>query len=190
MKNPRKYPDTLISAESGRKMRRGVKRLTIEVDGGRFSYGQPGWWCSLDDAKDLEGQLIDEDNEVRAAAQREARAMAKAHNKGEELTITPLAIRAVRENCGLSQRQAGKIFGGGAKAFEKYEAGEIIPTKAMQRLLTVAAQRPNLFKGKAGAVSPTLDAKHLRSAIANSSVGPLWDIIYGRSKAAKKSQQQ
>jgi hypothetical protein len=58
MTNPRGYPDVIISAESGRPLRRGVKIITV----GTFSYWQPGWWASLDDPADMEGQLIDEDN--------------------------------------------------------------------------------------------------------------------------------
>lgn len=72
MTNPRDYPDVIDSAESGRPLQRGVKALTITVDGQPFSYGQPGWWASLEDPDDKEGQLTDEDNLVRAAARREA----------------------------------------------------------------------------------------------------------------------
>ena len=77
MTNPRDYPDVIKSAESGRSLRRGVKVLTIKVDGLAFTYGQPGWWASIDDPKDTEGQLADEDNVIRAAARREARAKAQ-----------------------------------------------------------------------------------------------------------------
>jgi hypothetical protein len=69
--NPRDYPDEIKSAESGRPLRRGVKLLTISVDGNPFTYGQPGWWASIDDPADDEGQLTDEDNLIRAAARRE-----------------------------------------------------------------------------------------------------------------------
>ncbi len=72
MGNPRDYPDTISSAETGRRLRRGVKLLTIDAGGGRFTYGQPGWWASLDDPADEDGQLVDEDNVIRAAARREA----------------------------------------------------------------------------------------------------------------------
>ena len=91
MTNPRDYPDVIQSAETGRPLRRGVKMLTINVDGQSFTYGQPGWWASLGDPEDTEGQLIDEDNTIRAAARREARAKAK-HS-----TLSPLVIRAIRE---------------------------------------------------------------------------------------------
>jgi hypothetical protein len=92
MSNPRGYPDVIRSAESGRPPRRGVKTLTIDVDGHSFTYGQPGWWAIFDDPADTEGQLIDEDNVIRAAARREAWAPAK------NVVISPLIIRAVRED--------------------------------------------------------------------------------------------
>jgi hypothetical protein len=67
MENPRNYPAVIRSAESGRLLHRGVKMLTSNVDGHAFSYGQPGWWASLDDPADNEGQLTDEDNVIRAS---------------------------------------------------------------------------------------------------------------------------
>jgi hypothetical protein len=88
MTNPRDYPDTITSAESGRTLRRGVKVLTIEADGVPFTYGQPGCWASIDDPTDNEGQLSDEDNIIRAAARREARANAR------NAVLSPLVITA------------------------------------------------------------------------------------------------
>jgi hypothetical protein len=68
MTNPRNYPDEIESAETGRTLRRGVKMMTINVDGHAFTYGQTGWWASLDGPADTDGQLTDEDNVIRAAA--------------------------------------------------------------------------------------------------------------------------
>lgn len=70
MTNPRGYPDIIQSAGTGRPLRRGVKRPTITVEGQPFTYGQPGWWASIDDPADTEGQLTDEDDRARAAARR------------------------------------------------------------------------------------------------------------------------
>ena len=173
MKNPRNYPDVIQSAESGRPLRRGVKRLTIETDGHSFTYGQPGWWASLGDPTDTEGQLIDEDNVVWTAARREARAKAK------HATLTPLVIKAIREACGVSQKQAARVFGGGPKAFEKYESGEVVPSSAMTRLLLLAARRPELFRQ--GSDTPTIsepDATILREVVRKSSVEPIYQRIY------------
>jgi len=75
--NPRNYPDTIPSAESGRPMTRGEKLVTFEIDGCVFSYKQPGWWCSLTDPDDMEGQLVDDDNQVGETARQAAKASPK-----------------------------------------------------------------------------------------------------------------
>lgn len=74
--NPRSYPDTMSSAESGRQMKRGFKLVAIAVDGRAFDYYQPGWWCDLDDPDDREGQLVDEDNQAAKMARLTAEAIA------------------------------------------------------------------------------------------------------------------
>jgi HTH-type transcriptional regulator / antitoxin MqsA len=173
MTNPRHFPDVIQSAESGRPLRRGVKMLTLTVDGQPFTYGQPGWWASLDDPEDNEGQLTDEDNVIRAAALREARAKAK------HAVLTPLVIRAIRELCGLSQQAAARVFGGGAKAFEKYESGEVAPSSPMTRLLLLAAKRPDLFRKDAATpmISPA-DADLIRETVRKSSIDRIYQRIY------------
>jgi HTH-type transcriptional regulator/antitoxin MqsA len=138
-KNPRNYPDTMPSAESGRPMVRGEKLVTLKIGEQTFEYRQPGWWCSLEDPHDLDGQLVDDDNLVAGMAHRTAQAIIR----GE--AFPPVLIRAIRLRCGLSQRDAGEIFGSGEKSFEKYEAGEITPSQPTQRLLRLAMERPELF---------------------------------------------
>jgi HTH-type transcriptional regulator/antitoxin MqsA len=178
MTNPRDYPDTIQRAESGRTLRRGAKMLTITIDGVAFTYGQPGWWASIDDPSDDEGQLTDEDNVIRAAARREARAKAK-HS-----ILSPLVIRAIREGCGLTQKEAARVFGGGDKAFEKYESGEVGPSSAMTRLLVLAAKRPDLFtKAAEGPVISDADAGVLREAVRKSSVDRIYERIYDTTSA-------
>ena len=138
-KTPRDYPDTMTSPESGRPMVRGEKLVKLTVDGQTFQYRQPGWWCSLEDPEDLDGQLVDDDNLVAEMARRTAQALAR----GEP--FPPVLIRAIRVRCGLSQRDAGEVFGTGEKSFEKYEAGQIPPSKPTQKLLRLAMEKPDLF---------------------------------------------
>lgn len=183
MTNPRDYPDTIKSAESGRTLRRGVKMLTISVDGRSFTYGQPGWWASIDDPKDNEGQLTDEDNVIRAAARREARAKAK------DAILTPLVIRAIREACGLSQQEAARVFGGGPKAFEKYETGEVAPSSSMTRLLLVAARHPKFFKkGTGGPMISEADAMLIRETVRKSSVDGIYERIYNSRPSGERKR--
>jgi HTH-type transcriptional regulator/antitoxin MqsA len=185
MTNPRDYPDTIQSAETGRVLRRGVKMLTINFDGEAFTYGQPGWWASIDDPADNEGQLTDEDNVIRAAARREARAKAK-HS-----VLSPLVIRAIREGCGLTQKEAAQVFGGGAKAFEKYESGEVAPSSSMMRLLLLAAKRPELFTKETGVpMLSEADANLIRDTVRKSSVDRIYEQIYDARPEYEHEQLQ
>ena len=49
--------------------------------------------------------------------------------------ISPDEIRAIREHLGLSQAEAGKVIGGGPRAFTKYEAGAVKPSAAVVNAL-------------------------------------------------------
>ena len=74
-----------------------------------------------------------------------ARRTAKALAHGEKVFV-PVVIRAIRQRCGLTQREAGLVFGTGEKSFEKYESGEILPSAPTKRLLKLAMERPELFR--------------------------------------------
>jgi len=183
--NPRSYPDIITSAETGRPMRRGVKMLTIEVDGFRYTYPQPGWWANLDDPSDEDGQAVDEDNEIASLAVREAKALAR----GAELT--PLQIKAIRERCDLTQREASHVFGGGEKAFEKYESGEVSPSSSMVRLLRLAEKRPNLFKKPARGDMREPSSKSLasaREAIRQASLDRIMERVRKFSQTSERGQ--
>jgi HTH-type transcriptional regulator/antitoxin MqsA len=177
-KNPRNYPDAMPSPESGRPMIRGEKLVALTVEGQTFEYLQPGWWCSLDDPADLDGQLVDDDNLVAEMARRTAEAIVK----GE--LFTPLAIRAIRVRCGLTQRDAGEIFGTGEKSFEKYEAGQIRPSKPTKRLLKLAMERPDLFgKSSLGAKIATTasDAALIQETIRAAHLDRLYAPLFRNS---------
>lgn len=68
--NPRQYPDTMISPESGRTMVRGEKLLSLRIQRRTFQYRQPGWWCSLEDPDYTDGRLVQEENVARQIARR------------------------------------------------------------------------------------------------------------------------
>jgi HTH-type transcriptional regulator/antitoxin MqsA len=135
----------MASSESRRPIVRGEKLVSLQAEGKTFQYRQPGWWCSLEDPADLEGQLVDEDNLVARMARRTAEAMVK----GE--AFTPLVIRAIRIHSGLSQRGTGELFGTGEKSFEKYESGQIRPSEPTKRLLLLAMVRPELLPSRQSA---------------------------------------
>lgn len=174
-KHPRNYPDKMVSPESGRLMVRGDKLLTLQVDGRTFRYRQPGWWCSLDDPNDLEGQLVDRDNLVAEMARRTAKAIVQKE------AFSPLLIRAIRTRCHLSQREAGNVFGTGPKSFEKYESGEIRPSDPTKRLLLLAMANSQLFtkaaatKRFAAAKDPGILNRLIRGSEFERLYGPLFE---------------
>ena len=69
----------------------------------------------------------------------------------------------------------------GAKAFEKYEAGEVVPSAAMAKVLTLAMRQPGLFQR----TSPDrASAEELRRVAAESSVAAIFSNIYGATAPA------
>ncbi|MDR3423904.1 MAG: type II toxin-antitoxin system MqsA family antitoxin [Alphaproteobacteria bacterium] len=117
------------------RMRRGIREQEVSFQRHVLKYSQPGWWCKSCDEGILEG----EDNEVHDAALHEVMARAK------KSPLSPLLIRIAREAVGVSQREAGRVFGGGPTAFYKYETARSIPSASMANLLRLALQRPDLF---------------------------------------------
>jgi HTH-type transcriptional regulator / antitoxin MqsA len=175
-KNPRRYPDTMPSPESGRPMTRGEKAVSFKIDGRTYTYLQPGWWCSLTDPGDMEGQLVDEDNQVAEMARRTARVLAKG-----ERVFVPVVIRAIRQRCGLTQREAGLLFGTGEKSFEKYESGEIQPSAPTKRLLKLAMERPELFQRPEGGrmeSAPDDGGAFVREALRAAHAGRLYAPLF------------
>lgn len=63
-----------------------------------------------------------------------------------ENLLTPNEIREIRILIKLTQDEAGKILGGGPKAFAKYENGKIPQTKAMDNLLRILKDHPFAIK--------------------------------------------
>ncbi len=158
-------------------MRRGLQAETVTFQGESLTYLQPGWHCENGDDGILEGP----DNDYADAALHEVMARAK-HSP-----ISPLMIRAAREAVGVSQRQAGKVFGGGPTAFYKYETAKAVPSEGMANLLRLALERPHLFKQppRAAFNGPSAqDVQLLRRAITDDRLGALVRSVYPQTDAA------
>lgn len=151
-------------------MRRAVQEETVTFEGESQTYLQPGWHCEACGDGLLEG----EDNEYHDAALHEVMARAK-HSP-----ISPLMIRAAREAVGASQREAGRIFGGGPTAFYKYETVRAVPSDSMANLLRLALERPDLFRKPhhGGRFRGRADLVLLRRAIKNDHLGALVRSVY------------
>jgi len=147
-------------------MERKVMNETITFEGHSLSYEQPGWHCDACGEGVLEGA----DNTFHDAALHEVMASAKGS------PISPLAVRAARETVGLSQREAGRVFGGGPTAFYKYETAKAFPSEGMANLLRLALQRPDLFQKTA--IPTATDIALIRRASLNDTLDSIFRRVY------------
>jgi HTH-type transcriptional regulator/antitoxin MqsA len=160
-------------------MRRDEKKETVTYKDEALTYIQPGWYCETGDDGVLEGS----DNEYHDAALHEVMARAK-HSP-----ISPLMIRAAREAVGVSQREAGRIFGGGPTAFYKYETAKSVPSESMANLLRLALEYPDLIhKPARGTFSwPSgNDAELVRRATRDDALNTIMRHVYPQTDTGKK----
>ena len=65
--------------------------------------------------------------------------------RGEGL-LEPAEIRRIRKKLQLTQEQAGLMIGGGPRAFQKYEAGDLLPSRAISSALVLLDHEPSSLK--------------------------------------------
>jgi HTH-type transcriptional regulator / antitoxin MqsA len=119
-----------IHPETGRQLTRDVRPFVVRYKGHARTVMAPGWYPEGRG----EGLLVGRDMAVIDRTLDELKAI--AHRD------TIRFVREVRARLKLSQRQAGLLLGGGPRAFQKYESGEIEPAAPMINLLRVLAARP------------------------------------------------
>ncbi|WP_027397740.1 type II toxin-antitoxin system MqsA family antitoxin [Anaerovibrio lipolyticus] len=120
--------------ETGEKLIRDVREVTITYQGYSKTFPMPGWYPEGND----EGTFTDDDMKTYDRALNQLKAEA-------ENLLLPTDIRAIRKKLKLTQVQAGTILGGGKKAFQKYESGEILPSRAISNLLKILSKEPSLL---------------------------------------------
>lgn len=75
--------------------------------------------------------------------------------------LTSAEVKDIREKLGLTQKRAAKIFGGGEKAFSKYERGDALQSEAMDKLLRVAANFSDVFSALANGIGKTINVQEI-----------------------------
>lgn len=68
-----------------------------------------------------------------------------AFRKSVDGTLSGAEIRALRDQYGITQDQAARLFGGGPKAFSKYETDDVAHSAAMDTLLRLALSNEDTF---------------------------------------------
>jgi HTH-type transcriptional regulator/antitoxin MqsA len=130
---------TMIHPETGERLTRGVRSLTVRYQGLSRTVDVPGWYPA---DKDDDGILVGDDMKATDEALREM--------KAELASLEPKDVRAIRLRLKLSQRKAGEILGGGPRAFQKYESGEVLVSKPMAQLLRLLDRDPRRLKELVG----------------------------------------
>ena len=117
---------TRIHPETGEVLRRDARAQTISVGSMSREVEVPGWYPEDD------GDSIHSGAELQALdrAYLELRAAYAAR------------VKAVRKKLGLTQEEAGRIIGGGRRAFQKYESGTTPPSEAAVGLIEILDRHP------------------------------------------------
>ena len=115
----------------GAPMQRGVRPMTLEYKSLRITVDMPGWYCDTCEEAILDG----EDMKVSD------RALNRLKARADGLPL-PETIKSVRLKLHLTQEAAGELIGGGPRAFQKYEAGDLLPSRAIGSALALLDRDP------------------------------------------------
>ena len=117
--------------DDGTPMRRDERPMTLQYRGNSVTFAMPGWYCEACD------QSIHSGEDLRISDRMLNRL--KARSEG---LLEPEDIRRVRKKLRLSQTAAGELVGGGPRAFQKYEAGDLLPSRAITSALKLLDHDP------------------------------------------------
>lgn len=120
-----------VCPETGAPMYRGVRPMTLTYKGESITFDMPGWYC------DQSEESIHTGEDMKVSDRMLNRLKARC-----EGLLEPEEIRSIRKRLNLSQEAAGLIIGGGPRAFQKYESGDLLPSRAANSALALLAHDP------------------------------------------------
>ena len=124
-----RYP---VCPETGERMFRDTRLMTITYKGETSTFPMPGWYCDASDESIHDGS--DMKNSDRALTNLKAKV---------EGRLTPSDVRRIRKRLKLTQKEAGRLIGGGVNAFHKYETGDVLVSQAMTSALLLLDRDPS-----------------------------------------------
>lgn len=122
---------TPLCPVTGASMRRDVRPMTLTYRTQSMTFEMPGWYCDESD----ESIHTSEDMKVSDRMLN----LLKARVDG---LLEPQEIRRVRKKLHLTQCEAGELIGGGPRAFQKYEAGDSLPSRGITTALKLLDHDP------------------------------------------------
>jgi HTH-type transcriptional regulator/antitoxin MqsA len=112
-------------------MYRGVRPMTLTYKGESVTFDMPGWYC------DQSEESIHTGEDMKLSD----RMLNRLKSRCEGL-LEPEEIRRIRKKLRLSQEAAGLLIGGGPRAFQKYESGDLLPSRAVSSALVLLDHDP------------------------------------------------
>ena len=120
-----------VCPETGAPMYRGVRPMTLTYKGESLTFDMPGWYC------DQSEESIHTGEDMKISDRKLNLLKARC-----ERVLEPEEIRRIRKKLHLSQEQAGFLIGGGPRAFQKYESGDLLPSRAVSTALVLLDHDP------------------------------------------------
>lgn len=120
-----------VCPESGTSMHRGVRPITLTYKSQSITFDMPGWYCHECDESIHSGEDMKVSDRMLNSL--------KARTEG---LLEPEEIRRIRKKLHLSQTAAGILIGGGPRAFQKYESGDLLPSRAISTALLLLDHAP------------------------------------------------
>ena len=120
-----------VCPETGVPLHRAVRPLTLSYKGESIVVEMPGWYREGTD----EGIHSGHDMKVSDRALNRLKARVQG-------LLQPEEIRRIRKKLNLTQENAGELIGGGPRAFQKYESGDLLPSLAMSNELLLLDRDP------------------------------------------------
>jgi HTH-type transcriptional regulator/antitoxin MqsA len=106
--------------------------MTLEYKSARTTFEMPGWYCDASD------ESIHTGKDMKASD----RALNRLKASIDGLLL-PEEIKRIRKKLHLTQEVAGELIGGGPRAFQKYEAGDLLPSRAISSALVLLDRDPS-----------------------------------------------
>lgn len=121
-----------VCPTTGAPMHRDTRPMTLTYKGETVTFDMPGWYCNTSD------ESIHTGADMKLSDRMLNLLKAKA-----EYLLQPAEIRRIRKKLGLTQEQAGELIGGGPRAFQKYETGDLLPSRAISSALALLDHDPS-----------------------------------------------
>ncbi|MEC3911032.1 type II TA system antitoxin MqsA family protein [Sphingobium sp. CR2-8] len=118
--------ETRIHPDTGKTLMRGVRPQNVTFGSMTRTVAVPGWYPE-DGSDSIHSGA---DLAVSDRVFQELRAAYAAH------------VRKVRKRLKLTQEEAGRLIGGGRRAFQKYESGAMPPSDAAVGLIEILHRHP------------------------------------------------